>query len=61
MREELIETVIHADDIRRVVIRNAAGEPVSSIHVPEGGALVMDVLGYTLEDPVAASKGAVRT
>ena len=57
MSQERIEAVIHADEIRRVVIRNAAGEPVASIHVPEGGSLVMDMVDDILGDPANASKG----
>jgi hypothetical protein len=56
MSQDIIKAVIHADEIRRVVIRNEAGEAVSSIHVPDGGTLVLDVVDYILGDPADASK-----
>jgi len=58
MSQEIVEAVIHADEIRRVVVHNAAGEPVASIHVPDGGALVMDMVDHVLG---GSTKGLGRT
>jgi hypothetical protein len=41
-RPKIKEQVIRKEEIERVLICNAAGEPIGCVFVPEGGALVVE-------------------